>query len=90
MTSIGVHLLTTVLLTALYSVSAEPIPSLELETRQSAPVCTDGGTLYCCQATFSGGLLPVVLASNLTCYDLTPEVVNCIISMSSLPRAGPC
>lgn len=48
----------------------------------AAPVCTDGGQLHCCQATFSGGLAPVVLASDLACYDLTPAVVNCIISTS--------
>lgn len=59
--------------------SAEPIPR-DLAIRDDPPVCTDGGTLYCCQATFSGAPAPIVAASNLTCYDITPEVVNCIIS----------
>ncbi|USW57206.1 hypothetical protein Slin15195_G105250 [Septoria linicola] len=42
--------------------------------------CTDGGQLHCCEATFTGAALPVALAADLLCYDLTPAVVNCIIS----------
>ncbi|KAF2164266.1 hypothetical protein M409DRAFT_25609 [Zasmidium cellare ATCC 36951] len=53
------------------------------------PVCTDGGQLHCCQATFSGGLLPIVLAADLACYDLTPAVVNCIITDAPIdPETG--
>jgi hypothetical protein len=50
----------------------------------SAPTCTDGGQLHCCQATFSGGLAPVKMLADLACYDLTPAVVNCIICESVL------
>ncbi|CAK1358666.1 unnamed protein product [Cercospora beticola] len=42
--------------------------------------CTDGGQLHCCEATFTGAALPVALAADLLCYDLTPAVVNCIIT----------
>lgn len=55
------------------------------------PTCTDGGTLYCCQATFAGDLPLVVSLSNITGYNLTPEDVNCLGSESSLflrPAAG--
>lgn len=75
--------LTSILVTLCTLATSNPTPSdLDLEIRQStSPTCTDGGTLYCCQATFSGGLAPIIGLSKLLCYDLTPNVVNCIISM---------
>lgn len=51
----------------------------------AAPTCRDGGKLHCCQATFSGSAAPVTLAADLLCYDITPAVVNCIISTSPSP-----
>ncbi|SMY29251.1 unnamed protein product [Zymoseptoria tritici ST99CH_1A5] len=46
----------------------------------AAPKCTDGGQLHCCQATFTGAAAPVTLAADLACYDLTPAVLNCVIT----------
>lgn len=60
--------------------AAAHVPS-KREPAYPPPTCTDGGQLHCCQATFSGSLAPVTLAADLLCYDLTPAVVNCIISM---------
>lgn len=47
-----------------------------------APQCRDGGQVHCCQATFTGSAAPVTLAADLLCYDLTPAVLNCVISTS--------
>lgn len=51
-----------------------------------APQCRDGGKVHCCQATFTGSAAPVTLAADLLCYDLTPAVLNCIISESVEPN----
>lgn len=58
---------------------------LAMALAQTTPACTDGGTLYCCQATFAGHNALVVAAVDLACYDLTPADVNCIISMTCNP-----
>ncbi|KAF2239066.1 hypothetical protein EV356DRAFT_502001 [Viridothelium virens] len=42
------------------------------------PTCTDGGTLYCCQSTLAGDLPLIETLANVSCYNLTPEDVNCI------------
>ncbi|KAK4624865.1 Ecp14-2 [Fulvia fulva] len=59
------------------------------EPAYDPPTCQDGGQLHCCQATFSGSLAPVTLAADLLCYDLTPAVVNCIITDPLTPTNQP-
>ncbi|KAH9819311.1 hypothetical protein Tdes44962_MAKER05257 [Teratosphaeria destructans] len=54
-----------------------------LATANQLPVCTDGGTPLCCAATFNGDNVPVRLATDLTCYDLTPATTNCILPAAS-------
>ncbi|SMQ55109.1 unnamed protein product [Zymoseptoria tritici ST99CH_3D7] len=55
----------------------------------AAPTCRDGGQLHCCQATFTGSAAPVTLAADLVCYDLTPAVLNCIITKAPIdPEFG--
>ncbi|KAF2766105.1 hypothetical protein EJ03DRAFT_330382 [Teratosphaeria nubilosa] len=54
-----------------------------LATANPMPVCTDGGTPLCCAATFNGDNVPVRLATDLTCYDLTPATTNCLLPVAS-------
>ncbi|KAM3424048.1 hypothetical protein BST61_g11401 [Cercospora zeina] len=67
-----------ILLALAYASLALALP--QSNSVQSQPQCRDGGQLHCCQATFTGAALPVVLAADLLCYDLTPAVVNCVIT----------
>ncbi|CZT23155.1 uncharacterized protein RCC_08865 [Ramularia collo-cygni] len=55
-----------------------------------APQCRDGGQLHCCQATFSGSAAPVTLLADLACYDLTPAVVNCVITEAPIDPEHGC
>ncbi|KAF2208976.1 hypothetical protein CERZMDRAFT_100964 [Cercospora zeae-maydis SCOH1-5] len=77
-----------ILLALAYSSLALALPQASYN-RQEPMQCTDGGQLHCCQATFTGAALPVALASDLLCYDLTPAVVNCVITAApSDPDTG--
>lgn len=42
------------------------------------PKCTNGGTLYCCQATVAGDVRLIQFLANAVDYKLTPNDINCI------------
>lgn len=42
------------------------------------PNCTNGGTIYCCQATVAGELPLVEFLADAVDFKLTPNDINCI------------
>ncbi|EME45445.1 hypothetical protein DOTSEDRAFT_127562 [Dothistroma septosporum NZE10] len=75
-------------LCATSALAAAHLPS-KRDPAHPPPTCTDGSELHCCQLTASGSLAPVVLAADLLCYDLTPSVVNCLITDPLTPTHQP-
>jgi len=54
------------------------------------PTCTDGGKLHCCEATFTGDNDIIEAAADLVCYNLTPAVVNCILTDDTITPDYSC
>ncbi|KAF2397291.1 hypothetical protein EJ06DRAFT_551297 [Trichodelitschia bisporula] len=71
----------------------ESFSSLEtrsLEERATYDCGVNGGTPYCCQATFAGDLPPIISLAHLTGFPLNPNDVNCLLPTAADPSAPTC
>ncbi|KAF1989190.1 hypothetical protein K402DRAFT_452425 [Aulographum hederae CBS 113979] len=45
--------------------------------------CTNGGTLRCCQISLAGDFFPIVVLAKIIGYQLDPNDVNCLQSLTT-------
>lgn len=54
--------------------------TLSVASTRAEPACTEGETLYCCQAAVAGDTKLIQFAAAVAKYELNPNDVTCVLS----------